>query len=194
MDSGPETSLPSIPSGPSSPQEAPAQSELELSSECLLAGLGISTSPSAPVVSEPWTKRRVLSVAVHVLFFLPWCVAVGGAILLSPYHLDHVAFKTGYVSHERGPHRFGYWAQCAHQHVVIFLAFLAACLWWNLRYGTWAVAAVLAGTVYAWHDFKINLAVPLGEDERQSLYLALTKVYLQDDFVMRVPTKRAVSM
>ena len=191
MDSGPETP-PS--SGPSSPRGTPAGAELDLSSDFLLSGLGISTSSSTPTFSGPWTKTRVFSVAVHVFFFLPWCVAIGGAILLSPYHLEHVAFKTGYVSHERGPHRFGYWAQCAHQHVVIFLAFLAACLWWNLRYGTWAIAAVLAGTAYAWHDFRVDLAIPLGEDERQSLYLALTKVYLQDDFVMRVPTKRAVSM
>ncbi|EPS96066.1 hypothetical protein FOMPIDRAFT_1025542 [Fomitopsis schrenkii] len=145
-----------------------------------------------PAISEPWTRRRILSVATRVLFFLPWCVAVGGAILLSPYHLDLVAFKTGYLSYERGPHRFGYWAQCAHQHVVIFLAFLAVCAWWNMRYGTWAVAAVLAGTVYAWHDFKVDLTVPLGDDQRQSLYLALTKVYLQDDFVMHVPVKRAI--
>lgn len=142
-----------------------------------------------PAISEPWTRRRILSVAAKALFFLPWCVAVGGTIVLSPYHLDAVAFKTGYVSHERGPRRFGYWAQCAHQHVVIFLAFLAVCAWWNMRYGAWAVAAVLAGAVYAWYDFRIDLTVPLGDDQRQSLYLALTKVYLEDDFVMHVPAK-----
>ncbi|TFY56621.1 hypothetical protein EVJ58_g7527 [Rhodofomes roseus] len=163
--------------------------ELETSSEYLLASLHAQEPKLLALGTEPWTPKRVLTIATKVLFFLPWCIAVGGAILLSPQHLNLVAFKTGYVSHERGPHRFGYWAECAHQHVVIFLAVLAVGAWWNLRYGTWVVAAMLARCVYVWHDFHVDLTVPLGEDDRQSLYLALTKVYLRDNFVMRVPTK-----
>ncbi|KZT67866.1 hypothetical protein DAEQUDRAFT_728641 [Daedalea quercina L-15889] len=174
----------------SAAQDGFDEGPLEISSGHSLASLDIPV-PAAPIVSaEMWTAKRLLCVATKVLFFLPWCVAVGGAIMLSPRHLHLVAFNTGYVSYERGPHRFGYWAQCAHQHVVIFLAFLAVGVWWNLRYGTWVVAGMLACAAYAWHDYKVDLTVPLGEDDRQSLYLALTKVYLQDDFIMHVPTKR----
>jgi len=165
------------------------ETQLELSSESLLASLHAPDPKPFSINAEPWTPRRVLSVIIKIIFFLPWCVAVGGAILLSPQHLEVVAFRTGYVSHGRGPHRFGHWAECAHQHIVIFLAFVAVGAWWNIQYGTWAVAAMLARGVYVWHDFRVDFTVPLGEDDRQSLYLALTKVYLQDDFVMRVPRR-----
>ncbi|KAH9921640.1 uncharacterized protein B0H18DRAFT_1020610, partial [Fomitopsis serialis] len=139
------------PESPSSTSAKLDEAQLEVSSDLLLASLHAPDHNPPTISTEPWTPRRVLSVTIKILFFLPWCVAVGGAILLSPQHLELVAFRTGYVSHERGPHRSALG-----------------------RYGTWAVAAMLARGVYVWHDFRVDLTVPLGEDDRQSLYLALT--------------------
>jgi hypothetical protein len=37
--------------------------------------------------------------------------------------------------------------------------------------------------VNAWHDFRLDPTVPLGEDDKQSVYLSITKFWLTDNFL-----------
>ncbi|OCH88896.1 hypothetical protein OBBRIDRAFT_56947 [Obba rivulosa] len=119
--------------------------------------------------------------ALRVLLFLPWCVAVGGTILLSPQHLESVVFAPGYAKSPRGLHRFAYWADCAMHHVFIFLACTITFCWWNLSYGMILAAGMLARFLYVWHDFRTDESIPLGEDDKQSLYSIATLSYTDED-------------
>ncbi|PCH42826.1 hypothetical protein WOLCODRAFT_144225 [Wolfiporia cocos MD-104 SS10] len=134
---------------------------------------------------QPLTVRRLSASFLRLLLFLPWCVAVGGTIIVAPRFLEHVAFAPGYIRPDTGTRRFGFWADCGIPHIVIFLATLAALAWWDLRDGVAVAAAVAAGFMYAWRDFRPDFSVPLGSDDRQSIYLVVTKVYLKEGFVMR---------
>ena len=57
------------------------------------------------------------------------------------------------------------------QHVAIFLAFIATLWWVNHSLGVLVMAGVVAGAVYAWGDFVLDRSIPLGEDDRQAIYL-----------------------
>ncbi|KZT02967.1 uncharacterized protein LAESUDRAFT_762388 [Laetiporus sulphureus 93-53] len=72
----------------------------------------------------------------------------------------------------------------AHRHLPRPVAVLMS---WNLSIGALITAAILAGIIYAWHDFRVDLGVPFREDDRQSIYLAVTKMYLREGFTMRIP-------
>ncbi|KZT05054.1 uncharacterized protein LAESUDRAFT_750764 [Laetiporus sulphureus 93-53] len=167
------------------------EAELDLSTEYLLPEFSSPSSSDAlsNALQGPWSARRVVLTIIRILFFLPWSIAVGGAILLSPKHLELITFSPGYLASERGARRFAHWADTAVPHIVIFLAPVAVLMWWNLSIGALVAAAILAGFVYAWHDFHVDLSVPLGEDDRQSIYLAVTKMYLREGFTMRVPMR-----
>lgn len=134
----------------------------------------------------PWTRRRLIHSSLRLILFLPWCVAVGGAILLSPDRLETIAFTPGYMASERGTRRFRYWAHCAGPHICIFLAFLAVTFWWNAFAGTMIAGAVAAKAVYVWGDFQFDPSIQLGHDDKQSVYLAVFKAYMEEGFVLHV--------
>ena len=117
------------------------------------------------------TLRNIVILLIKVVCFVPWCVAVGGAIVMCPSSLELVVFATGYQPSLCGIRRFAYWAECAMQHVAIFLAFIATLWWVNHSLGVLAMAGVVAGAVRAWGDFVLDRSVPLGEDDRQAIYL-----------------------
>ena len=118
-----------------------------------------------------FTPGNILILLIKIACFVPWCVAVGGAIVTYPASLELVAFGMGYQSSLRGIRRFGYWVECAFQHVAIFLAFVMALWLYNRPLGMLAMAGVVAGAVRAWGDLVLNRDVPLGEDDRQAIYL-----------------------
>src|ERR1700722_9747782 len=82
--------------------------------------LSLTSKAGAPDVTEHgasasiWSPIREAVMALTlVLCFLPWCIAVGACIVLSPKHLDLVAFHTGYHNLNeipRGIRRFAHWA------------------------------------------------------------------------------------
>jgi hypothetical protein len=113
------------------------------------------------------------AIATRVLFFLPWCIAVGACIVVVPSWLDFVAFGTGYTSPRDGAHRLAYWAECAMPHVAIFCAVMVSLLWWNIPLGCVLAAGVLALFVQAWRDFEVDENIPLGDDDRQTIYFLL---------------------
>jgi hypothetical protein len=115
------------------------------------------------------TLVRVLRISL----FVPWCAAVGGALLLFPSYVELVAFRPGYLESPKGIRRFAHWAECGQQHVMIFLACLVAVLWYNLALGLSLTTIVVSRFVFVWHAFKVDGSIQLGEDDQQSLYLVI---------------------
>lgn len=126
-----------------------------------------------PTPREPVASLGVIStlvLAAKIICFLPWCITVGAALLLSPHHLDLIAFQTGYLPHVQGVPRFAHWANCGLQHVAIFFAAIFAVGYCNTAVGLALVAFFLVRFVYVWQNFEFDQSIPLGEDDRQSLY------------------------
>lgn len=106
----------------------------------------------------------------RALLFVPWYALVGGAILLFPQHLNYVAFSCGYVSSPpRGIQRYAHWAECGLAHVLLFLLSVA----WLVKVSeNVALLVVLGGQmVMSWKDFRFDSELPVGVDDRQSLFL-----------------------
>jgi hypothetical protein len=134
-----------------------------------------------------WPKSPLDTVILlaKVLGFLPWCIAVGGAIMLYPTQLELVAFNTGYQSSLKGIQRFAYYADCAMQHVAIFVGCVAVLCWWSSTFvTTLLVATITAGFCLAWGDFVLDRSIPLGHDDRQTIYLVFTNYGLQGDSIV----------
>lgn len=110
---------------------------------------------------------------MKIAIFLPWCIVVGAAILLAPKSLELVTFGPGYVKSPRGLRRFVHWAECALHHVGAFL-FCTVFFLWTVGSSKAAVAVVivlLSGVGRAWGGFQIDANLPLGEEDRQSIWL-----------------------
>ncbi|KIK91738.1 hypothetical protein PAXRUDRAFT_615895 [Paxillus rubicundulus Ve08.2h10] len=110
---------------------------------------------------------------MRILLFVPWCAAVGGALLLFPNHVELVAFRTGYLPSPKGLRRFAHWANCAYPHVMIFLACIVLVLWYDRVLGLSLTCALVSRFVYVWNCFRVDRDIPLGEDDQQSLYLVV---------------------
>jgi hypothetical protein len=136
---------------------------------------GIATSigespPSRGLVASPGTMSTLI-LAAKVACFLPWCITVGAALILFPQYLEFVTFQTGYLPSVQGVPRFAHWANYGLQHVVIFFASILAVGYYKTAFGVALGAFVLARFTYVWRNFKFNPSIPLGEDDRQSLYM-----------------------
>ncbi|KAH7911472.1 hypothetical protein BJ138DRAFT_1150577 [Hygrophoropsis aurantiaca] len=131
--------------------------------------------------------QSLLGHILRFLFFLPWCAAVGAALLLFPAQLDAITFAPGYIAHSpRGIKRFSHWADCAIHHVVIFLAFAAVLIYYDKTVGVPLGGALVSRFVYVWNDFRIDRSIPLGEDNRQTLFLLATdRAFAGEEFVVR---------
>lgn len=138
-----------------------------------------ATPPLTSTQVVPRIERGVLTFStilvrvLRVLLFVPWCAAVGGALLLFPSYVELVAFGPGYLPSPKGIRRFAHWAECGQQHIMIFLSCLAAALWYNCALGLSLTSIVVSRFVYVWHTFKVDKSIPLGEDDQQSLYLVV---------------------
>jgi hypothetical protein len=127
--------------------------------------------------------KALIPLLLRIIFFLPWCVAVGGTIVMFPKHLEFIAFHPGYLKSPKGIHRLVHWADTGMQHVWIFLGFLASMWWIYPAIGWMLVGGVVAQTVNAWQDFEVDRSVPLGEDDRQTMYLVATQYGVQDELM-----------
>jgi hypothetical protein len=130
--------------------------------------------------------KTILPLLLRVIFFVPWCVAVGGTIVMYPQHLDRVAFSplAGYITPPpTGIRRFAHWADTAMQHVWIFLGSLASVMWVYPMLGWMLVGGVAAQSVNAWWDFRVDRSVELGADDRQTMYLVLREYGCPDELM-----------
>ncbi|PBK68227.1 hypothetical protein ARMSODRAFT_1085529 [Armillaria solidipes] len=118
-----------------------------------------------------FSPNAVPSALLKILLFLPWCVLVGATILLSPRHLEYTAFFPGYIASPQGIRRFSHWAEVAFPHVMIFFAFIVCVGTQHLPLGVTLAALTVGQSIIAWHDFSYDSEIPVGDDDRQSLYL-----------------------
>ncbi|PPQ63596.1 hypothetical protein CVT24_004456 [Panaeolus cyanescens] len=125
-------------------------------------------------------KAKLAANCARIVFFLPWCIAVGAVIILSPTSLDSLAVSLGYVESLDGIHRFAYWAEYGYPHIVAFLAFLGLQAWLFPTVGPLVTGGVLGQFVYAWHSFLPDYSVPLGSDDFQMVYHLATSFWFRE--------------
>lgn len=102
-----------------------------------------------PPPGSPWAPPA-LSAVVRVLFFVPWCVAVGAAIVLFPRALTRLVRL--YAEPPRTPlHRLAHHAHTAGAHVCIFAAAVvlaaAALPGWPLRAALLGAVGIRAAVI-----------------------------------------------
>ncbi|KIJ64225.1 hypothetical protein HYDPIDRAFT_28662 [Hydnomerulius pinastri MD-312] len=153
----------------------------------------LSSNPPTPAVEKKVTLEAkdtsyklggLVPHLLRILLFVPWCAAVGGALLLFPNQLELVTFRPGYLPSPKGLRRFAHWADCAHQHVMIFFACIAILLWYDKVIGLSFTGALLSRFVYVWSYFSLDRNIPLGEDDQQSVYLLATDLAFAEDSVV----------
>lgn len=133
--------------------------------------------------NRKWTLGMLGKTVLRALLFLPWCIAVGGSIVLCPKGLDVITFHSGYLEPLFGIYRFAHWADHAFEHLVIFASFLGLLFWFVPAFGILVACAMGALSIGAWYDFRLDPSIPLGEDDRQSVYLSLTRFWMADEFL-----------
>jgi hypothetical protein len=148
--------------------------------------------PSAPLVPHGDSRiRSTMVMAAKVAFFLPWCIAVGATLSLAPQYCELVTFQTGYVASLQGIRRFAHWAECGIQQVSIFFASILVVGYFQMAIGVTVAALVLSRFICVWQDFEFDQSIPLGEDDRQSLYrIAMMENYgLDKDTVIYIKSE-----
>ncbi|RPD61062.1 hypothetical protein L227DRAFT_74773 [Lentinus tigrinus ALCF2SS1-6] len=113
----------------------------------------------------------------RVLLFVPWCITVGGTILLFPRQLDRVVFRSGYVAPPApGLRRLQFWLEMAPDYVKIFLFTLAGVFSLRIEWGAIVTALVAARFAYVWQRFEVQaccLSRRLGLDDMESLWVVV---------------------
>ncbi|KAG0701634.1 hypothetical protein DFH29DRAFT_548919 [Suillus ampliporus] len=142
----------------------------------------VPLADSSPEEHE--SPQRIFINILRVVLFVPWCAAVGGALLLFPENLELVVFRTGYLESPQGVRRFAHWADCAFHHTMIFLALVVALMWYKVAVGVPMACGLVSRFMYVWSGFKLDSSVPLGLDDRQSLYLLVKGMAFADHTVL----------
>lgn len=147
----------------------------------------VSVGDEATIQASPWSIQRLLHALILALCFPFWTFAVGGCIFISPItHLDTIAFGSGFVPPPPSDiARFGYWAENAIPHMCTFLAGLCFLIWWRLDLGFSVLVIVLYLSWRAWSGFELDKGIPLGEDDRQTVYLVSIVHTLGDGYRFR---------
>ncbi|KAL0575724.1 hypothetical protein V5O48_006237 [Marasmius crinis-equi] len=157
------------------PEKAEGNTEHELSEVSSEDKSPGKSSMDSGSLIDPTT----LLMPAQILCFLPWSIAVGCALILFPKHLEHVVFSSGYyyanAPSPRGIHRFAHLAEYAIPHMTIFLAFLVLSTWFNMPLGLGLVTLTFSQGIMSWQDFQEDLSIPLGEDDRMSVYWVLKR-------------------
>lgn len=137
--------------------------------QSMLVDEPVTPSPASPA-PQYFSLISFLIITAKVICFLPWCIAVGATLSLAPQYSDLVAFQTGYVASLQGVRRFAYWAECGLQQVAIFTASVIIVCYFKMSLGITLAAVAFSRFIYVWQDFKFDQSIPLGQDDRQSLY------------------------
>ena len=124
-------------------------------------------NPAPP--DAPWAPPSLsLALVARIVFFLPWCVAVGAAIALHPRAL--LPLVRMYAEPPRTPlHRLAHHAHTAHAHVGIFVGVLclvaSALPSWLLRVAL--VGAVAVRAIVIWRRFQVQVEEHGEESEEE---------------------------
>lgn len=164
-------------------QSAPSAKMTILNGDIVVAPIRTTWMEDVRPLLSHLTVDICLSFAARMLFFLPWCVGVGAAIVLSPDHLHEVAFGYGYIEPPAGIRRFAHWAEYGWQHVAIFLGLLLCMVWASPSTGLLVCLGLLALSRYTWSSFVVDPTKPLGQDDRQTIYLLATSTWMTGDAI-----------
>jgi hypothetical protein len=134
-------------------------------------------------IAKSLTISKIFYLAIQILCFLPWCIAVGGSLFLFPDHLEYLAFQTGYLTSPTGIRRYSHWAEYGLQHIVIFGTFLGLFVFLFPTTGFLLIGGLLAQFYHVWKYFSLDRTVPLGSDDLQTVYLLATTHWLNGTFV-----------
>ncbi|KAH9847501.1 hypothetical protein C2E23DRAFT_889896 [Lenzites betulinus] len=130
-----------------------------------------------PSSNESRSPESLLANAARVVLFLPWCVLIGGAILLLPAAAGPLAFHHGFTRAPppRGLRRFAYWAENAYEHAFVFLAVLAVLLYRDAdaQRRACTLGALVVRWAWVWLGYcpPAGLHKRIGEDDMESLWL-----------------------
>ena len=97
-----------------------------------------------------------------------------------PDHLECLAFQTGYLTSPTGIRRYAHWAEYGLPHVVIFVAFLWLFVFVFPTTGSLLIGGLLGEFYHVWSYFSLDLTVPLGTDDLQTVYLLATTHWLKE--------------
>ncbi|KAK0488392.1 hypothetical protein EDD18DRAFT_1466316 [Armillaria luteobubalina] len=118
-----------------------------------------------------FSPNMLPSALLIILLFPPWYVLVVATILLSPQHLKYAVFFSVYIASSQGVRRFAHRAEVDFPHVMIFFAFIRCIGTEHLLLGITLGTLTIGQSIIAWHDFHYDSQIPVGDDDRQSLYL-----------------------
>ncbi|KAJ3518191.1 hypothetical protein NLJ89_g37 [Agrocybe chaxingu] len=147
-----------------------------------IIGLSTFSTVNMELLVRNFDMHSLSSLALKVMFFVPWCIAVGGSLALAPDHVDRIAFGLGYLEPPPTPiHRFSHWANYGLQHVSIFLALVAIIVYSFPSSGLVLCGGLLAQFSWEWHAFLADHTKSLGSDDRQTVHLLATTIWLNGD-------------
>ncbi|KAI0694668.1 hypothetical protein C8T65DRAFT_833388 [Cerioporus squamosus] len=162
-----------------------------------LAGTDTLSQLDQSLILAGSVESPLLQNLARVMLFVPWCIAVGGAILLFPSQLDRVVFRAGYVEPlAPGLRRFQFWHDMGPDYVKIFLFTLAGAWSLSLELGALVFALVAARFVYVWQGFVPQaccLQERIGVCDMESLWLLVQDPeYLEELFELAGITEEDV--
>lgn len=143
-------------------------------------------------------ERSPLFTIFLIVQFVPWCIAVGAAILLWPQSLETVVFRSGYIPAPppRGLRRYAFWSKMAPDYVKIFMFTLLGLF--NVSVWGAATLVVLGAMrcVYVWKDYKPkevkDLHMRIGQDDMESLWLFVQDEAYIDEVLQACPPEQVV--
>ncbi|KAI0787954.1 hypothetical protein C8Q74DRAFT_1366749 [Fomes fomentarius] len=143
-------------------------------------------------------ERSPLFTIFLIVQFVPWCIAVGAAILLLPQSLDTVVFRSGYIPAPppRGLRRYAFWSKMAPDYVKIFMFTLLGLFNVSVRGAATLVVLVAMRCAYVWKDYKPkevkDLHMRIGQDDMESLWLFVQNETYIDEVLQACPPEQAV--
>ncbi|KZT21753.1 hypothetical protein NEOLEDRAFT_727996 [Neolentinus lepideus HHB14362 ss-1] len=124
---------------------------------------------------RPFGIGEAVNLPLRVLFFLPWCILVGAAIMVCPAMVPVIAFRTGYFSDRMSScvHRLAYYIDSAAYHVFIFVAFLGFTGWYLPDLRLLLILVLTLATLCAWGEFLLGRRGDRNEDELTAIWASL---------------------
>ncbi|KAH9902629.1 hypothetical protein C8Q73DRAFT_785289 [Cubamyces lactineus] len=123
----------------------------------------------------PTPPAPMLTNVVHIVLFFPWCVAVGGLILVWPSALERITFRSGFLGGPppQGLRRFAYWVANAYEHAFIFLACAVTFAYYRPFVGLTLLWLVILRFSSFWLRYlpETGLWERIGESDVESLWL-----------------------
>ena len=144
----------------------------------LLPTTGSELLPTA--TDGDYAPQAPLPTLLRILFFMPWCIAVGATITLFPAYIERVVFSTGYIPSPspQGIRRFSFLAETAYEYAMIFIITMFGLLLVNPTWGAIVWAFCVGRFVWVWAGYRWKdmccFHDRVGEDDMETLALVVS--------------------